>query len=304
MKARIFDETPVNPRRVWAWTVPLLLVLFITFGQLSAVIPAVELGYLDIDRVETYPSILYVLFAAFGMGGLILFAWVRLFERRGLDSIGLALPLGRSFRTGALAGLAMATASVLGIWLAGAYQVESPQDFMAVSYLPILLLAFGFLVQSSVEEIFFRGWMLQRVSERYGLWAGVISNALLFTLMHVDQGEDVQTVDLIIFFTMTMAFSIFLSFMVIRQKSVWGACAWHAAWNWSFITWFGLPTTGIALDITPLWVDLVAVDGAPQWLTGGITGPENSAVTSLVLLIGCGVYAFWPKRDDVAQPAE
>ncbi len=299
----LFEEKPTRHRKTWPLAVPFLLVVFVFAGQLAAVIPVVELGLIEIDWIETYPTILYMLFGAFGMAGLVLFLWVRYFERRGLDSIGLARPVGGGFYRGGLIGLLMASVSVVGIWIAGGYKVEAPQDFAVVSYVPILLLAFGFLVQSSVEEIFFRGWMLQRVSERYGLWAGVISNAILFTLMHFNQGANTSTADLVIFLIMTTAFSIFLSLMVIRQKSVWGACAWHAAWNWSFITWFGLPTTGIALDIRSLWVDLEITEGAPAWLTGGVVGPENSAVTMLVLLVGCCVYLMRKRQLASAQSA-
>lgn len=291
MRTSIFTDSPEGVRTTWVWAVPILLVVFFFVGQIIAVVPAVESGMIHEDEIEAYPNILYMLTVIFGSVLLILGLWVRFFERKSLASIGMVLePKGKAkLGWGYGIGLLMATSSVVGIWALGGYKIEGPQDFTLVSYVPIFLLALGFLVQSSVEEIMFRGWMLSRMSERFGLWAGVLSNATLFTLMHVEfSGEEAfSLIDFSIFTIMTMLFSIFLSFLAIRQKSVWGACAWHAAWNWSFITWFGLPTTGIALDITPLWVDLVMVEGQANWLTGGAVGPENSAITMVVLLIGC-----------------
>lgn len=291
MSVSIFPGDREGRRRTWVWAVPFLLVIIFFAGQILAIVPAIESGMIAEDEIEAYPNILYMLTVVFGSVLVLLGLWVRFFEGRGLASIGMTLePQAKNkLGWGYGVGLVMATASVVGIWAFGGYGVERPQDFALVSYAPIFLLALGFLVQSSVEEILFRGWMLSRVSERFGLWAGILSNATLFTLMHVDfSGEEAfSLIDFSIFTSMTMLFSIFLSFLAIRQKSVWGACAWHAAWNWSFITWFGLPTTGIALDITPLWVDLVMDESQVNWLTGGAVGPENSAITTLVLLIGC-----------------
>ena len=92
---------------------------------------------------------------------------------------------------------------------------------------------------------------------------------------------------IVLFALMTLLFAIFLSLLVIREKTVWGASAWHAAWNWIFITWFGLPTTGIELKLAPLIADLAPTEGAPEWLTGGMEGPEGSVMTLAVLTVGC-----------------
>ena len=135
---------------------------------------------------------------------------------------------------------------------------------------------FAFGLQAGTEELIFRGWMMERLSARYGLLAGVVGNSLLFMLMHMEAGgsETGSILSTIVFNLMTFLLSVFLSLLVIRQRSIWGAAAWHAAWNWIFITWFGLPTTGIELGLTPLLTNLAPVDDAPFWLTGGPTGPD------------------------------
>ncbi|NVJ71308.1 MAG: CPBP family intramembrane metalloprotease [Alphaproteobacteria bacterium] len=280
-----------NSRRTWFWAVFILLPVFFIGGQLTVLLPAKVTNLVTRENVETYPTILYFLMASFGASFLLLYLWVRFFERRSLAGVGLSFDKAFKsfFPKGFGFGLLMATVSVVGVWLVGGYTLERAQDFSLVSYGPILLLGVAFIIQSSVEEVLFRGWMLSRLSERFNIWVGVLGNSLLFTLMHVEGigGEGFDPLVFAIFTLMTMFFSIFASFITIRQNSVWGACAWHAAWNWSFITWFGLPTTGIALDVKPLWVDLMIQTGAPDWLSGGAQGPENSAITGLVLIAGC-----------------
>jgi hypothetical protein len=113
----------------------------------------------------------------------------------------------------------------------------------------------------------------------------------MFTAMHY-QGSDMEMATPMMtvnFYVMCFLFSVFLSLYVIRTGSVWAACAWHASWNWAFITWFGLPTTGISMDVKPLIVDLNPTEGAPSWLTGGMMGPEDSVMVLVVLGLGCAV---------------
>jgi membrane protease YdiL (CAAX protease family) len=182
----------------------------------------------------------------------------------------------------------MAAGVVFAVRVLGGYSVETQTHLASTDFIPILVLLFAFILQSGTEEVVFRGWMMGRLAERYGLWIGVIGNSVLFTLMHVDS-EALALLGwtgIVIFLSASMLFSIFLSLLVIRERSVWGAAAWHAAWNWMFITWFGLPTTGIELGLAPLVADYMPTPDAAVWLTGGTDGPEGSLMTPIVLLIG------------------
>ena len=59
-----------------------------------------------------------------------------------------------------------------------------------------------------------------------------------------------------------------------------------------FITWFGLPTTGIELGLTPLVADYMPAPDTAVWLTGGADGPEGSVLTPIVLLVGTLVLSW------------
>ncbi|MEX0297756.1 MAG: lysostaphin resistance A-like protein, partial [Kordiimonas sp.] len=185
----------------------------------------------------------------------------------------------------------MGSLVVIGGLAFGGYTIESSVSLSIGALIPILILMVCFIVQSSVEEIVFRGWMLNRIAAKHGFWAGAIGNSLVFALLHIDDSvASMSMVDASIFVSMTMLFSIFLSLMVRRDRSVWGACAWHASWNWLFITWWGLPTTGIELGLQPLLVDLMPVEGAPKWLSGGAMGPEDTVFAVAVLVLGTLYY--------------
>lgn len=293
MTMKIFPEEHTDRRHTWVWAVPILVILVFLVGQLSVLLPAKILGLITRETVETYPTVLFLIIGSFAMVAVLFTIWVKLFERRSMASVGLILSRQsiKTFVGGYGNGLLMGSAVVFGVLSLGGYGLEADTGDKSLDLVPIVILMMAFILQSGTEEMVFRGWMMGRIAERYGIWVGIVGNSLLFTLMHVEVGnfESTPPVMIALFTSMTLLFSIFLSLLVIRQKSIFGASAWHAAWNWIFITWFGLPTTGIELGLSPLITDLTPIEGKAEWLTGGTTGPEGSVMTLLVLAIGCAV---------------
>lgn len=286
----LFGTAEGSYRRTWAWATFILVPVFLVGGQILFLLPAKLLGWITRENVETYPYVLNLIIGAFAMCALIFWLWIRFFERRNLRSVGLSFDnrSTRQYARGFVLGLLMAAGVVYTVRLLGGYSVEAETHLASTDMVPILILLFAFILQAGTEELVFRGWMMGRLAERYGLWVGVIGNSVLFTLMHVDS-EALAALGpsgIALFTAATLLFSIFLSLLVIRERSIWGAAAWHASWNWMFITWFGLPTTGIELGLAPLVADYMPTPDAAVWLTGGTDGPEGSVLTPIVLLIG------------------
>ena len=291
MNKYLYGTLAEGQRRTWTWAVPVLVLVFMIGAQILVLLPAKLLGLITRDNVETYPHVLYLIIGSFAMVALVFVLWIRLFERRPLSSAGLAVHRDtlEDYVRGFGYGLLMAASVVGVVWMLGGYVIESEVSLATIDFVPIIVLMFAFMLQSGAEEFVFRGWMMGRLAERWGLWVGVIGNSIVFTLMHVDSEHllELGASGIAVFVLGTMLFSIFLSLLAIREKSVWGAAAWHAAWNWMFITWFGLPTTGIELGLAPLAVDLMPTPDAAVWLSGGIDGPEGSFMTPVVLAAGC-----------------
>jgi membrane protease YdiL (CAAX protease family) len=291
VKQVIFPDNSPRPRQVWVLAIPVLLPAFFIVAQVLSMLPVKLTGLITRENVEAYPYFMYFLIVSFACTGLAAMAWVKWFERRSVASLGLVfnrVALG-GYGRGIALGVLYGSAVVLSITLAGGYVPEDPAGLSLSGIATLGFLLSGFMVQSGVEELVFRGWAFSRIAARYGIRAGVLGNAALFTLLHL-AGEDLAGMGAliaVIFTTMCVLFSVFLSLMVLRQKSIWGACAWHAGWNWVFIACFGLPTTGIALNVTPLVVNLRVASDTPEWLNGGSGGPENTVIALLVLVLGC-----------------
>ena len=285
----LYARREARHRRTWTAAAVVLAAVFLIGGQVVTLLPAIALGWVDPKaQAEGWPALTYTLVAAFGATAAMVFAWARFFERRGPSALGFNAQGPKRFVRGYLVGLGFLAAVVGIIWAAGGYTIEGPGAFGAASVgaalLPIVILMLGFIIQGSTEEILFRGWLMQVIASRHGLWAGILGNALLFGLAHASNIEPSR--ELYVGLANIALFGLFISLYAAREGSLWGVCGWHAAWNWLLGLGFGLQVSGQVIDVTPLITDLTDKAGAPWWLTGAAFGPEASVVTTAVVGLG------------------
>ena len=110
-------------------------------------------------------------------------------NERPLASIGLGgAHRLQTFLGGQLAGVAMVTAIVAGIWIAGGFDMLALGGALgslgAIGSIAVLLACFA--VQSGIEEFFFRGWMLSAIAAKFGVVIAVVLSSLVFTFLHFD----------------------------------------------------------------------------------------------------------------------
>jgi len=176
----------------------------------------------------------------------------------------------------AIAGLAWGsgaisvTALLLFLWRA----VTLPSiTFNSTSHL-ILLATFLFLA-ATFEELTFRGYALQRLSEVLGPVGAACLSSALFGLAH--SGNPQAT--LLSTFNTVLA-GIFLAAARLRSRALWMPIGLHFGWNLFLGPVFSFPVSGFAFGGTGRAVPT----GVPLWLTGGTYGPEGSVALTAVLL--------------------
>lgn len=275
-------------RRTWTAAALVLAVVFVTLGQIMAVVPAMTAGFISTTGESgAWSELAYVLIAAFGFGAAIIIGWVVAFERRGVREIGFNGDGLKRFARGYGVGLAFLLMTVGIIWLAGGYSVEGPGAFgtaaAGAALVPILVLLFGFIIQGSTEEIVFRGWVMQVIASRHGLWIAVVLNSAVFSLMHA--ANIAPSKELVLGLINIVLFGVYISLYAAREGSLWGVCGWHAAWNWLLGLGFGLEVSGQVIETRPLIADLSTNTDVPWWITGAAFGPEASVVTTVILLL-------------------
>lgn len=291
MRARVlFSPEPAQGWIPWSPLAPLLCVVFVAVPllALSGLLERMQL-LTDIGDPAGATGLLALLLLPFSCVGVVVLAWVRLVERRPLATIGLTgAGAARQFVRGHAVGLVTAFAVVAAIWAVGAVDehgyaraLGSPEALLAIA-----LLLLGFVVQASVEEVLFRGWLLSALARKVPLAVAVGLSSLVFMFLHyAPQQHPLITINMFLFGAFTCAWAI-------RADNIWGAMGWHAGWNWLLAIGFELPVTGIDAELPALLVKLTPT-GPVHW-TGGAQGPEGSVFCGLFFACAIAWLAWRP----------
>lgn len=233
---------------------------------------------------------MFQLIGGFGAATLLCITYVRKVEKRRAEGIGF-------YKDGALnkylrgfligAGL-MAVVVVMGIVTGGMKIKFNPT--MGGNIIPIMFMLLGFIVQGGTEEVLTRGWVLPVVGKKHGIKVGIIVSTVLFTLLHgMNPGMTILPI-----INLTL-FAIFAAVYVIDEKSIWGICGMHSAWNWFQGNIFGIKVSGNTM-VGGSILNTEAVEGM-DFLSGGNFGAEGSILCSLVFLAGIIYFTLRIKKN-------
>lgn len=295
--SRIYASDPARGWQPWGLLVPFLGILFVIVTALALEFPLMALNFIDKNENPVgLAGFALFLTLPFGALALVVFAWTRFVERRPLAAIGLSRPAAMRFAIGIATGVLLMGAIVAGIWLSGALKpgVLAPAFASPASLAGIALLLACFAIQSSAEEILFRGWMFSALAVKFGTIAGVVVSSLVFMLLHFSRHDPP------LFACNIFLFAVFACSWSLRTGNIWGAMGWHSGWNWFLGTGFGLKVTGLDTHLPALVIQLTPA--GPVWLIGGDEGSEGSIVCTAVLVAGTA-YNLWRRRAaDLSTP--
>lgn len=273
------DETPKGwiPPSIAA---PFICICLLVISMLPGDLTLSYLGFTEPMGPPRGPLGFFLMLVSFIALGLAVSGWVRWVEKRSLATVGLCGD-GRlkKFLTGLAVGIAMMGAIVMAIALSGGYRVAdlAPAFASPVALGWIALLLAGFVVQASVEEFVFRGWLFSAIMLRWNITAAFILSSAAFTFVHFSPRATLLEL------VMTFIFAIFACAWVRYSNSIWGVMGWHVGWNWFGGTGFDVPITGLDTGLPALVVKLVPVGAA--WLNGAGEGPEGSVFTLALLTV-------------------
>ncbi|MBR5049338.1 MAG: CPBP family intramembrane metalloprotease [Erysipelotrichaceae bacterium] len=175
-------------------------------------------------------------------------------------------------------------------------------SFYGFDFVVLLVFAIAVFIQSGAEELADRFYLYQKLRRRYRhpLWA-VLVNSLAFTLLHVGNPG----------FTVVSGIQIFLigivfSMMVYYYNNLWGAMAFHAAWNFTQNLIFGLPNSGIVSEYSIFaLVAASARDGLFYNVNFGVEGSVGAC--ALLAVIAVAIFVInrnRPEANDVWAESE
>lgn len=207
-----------------------------------------------------------------------------------LTAWGLARTPGwrRQFGQGMVLGTALMLAIFFTFQAWGALQVHgwASLDLLGRGGLLLAVAVGRFLLFSGLEEVLWRGFLLQELRRRMPLWGAVVLSSLGFSLSHL-LNPHIQPLALV----NLMLFGLWFALLFLRTGTVWLAWGAHFAYNlWESLI-CSLPVSG-KLGFHLLEITLLS----HPHLTGGEFGPEGGWICTVALGVVFVLTAFLQGR--------
>ncbi len=262
-----------------------LLELGVAFGFLAAALAACHLLFLPLlvraFSLDESASSLVRRVCVLTAVVFSYWAFVRLYQRRAVHELSLRW---KWTLLAAVAGALSIGVSIFVLCLSGHYQLVGFRGFaQAPDVLGQILIA------AVIEEVAFRGILLQTLERRIGTAAALATSAGIFGAMHM-ANDGARWITLL---SVTLA-GLIWSGVFLVSRNLWVSTAHHCCWNATIFA-LGLPLSGeeawrAKAPFTTL------TQGSELW-TGGAFGPEDSLLNIAVSLALCwGLWRLWLLR--------
>jgi uncharacterized protein len=128
-------------------------------------------------------------------------------------------------------------------------------------------------IAAILEELTYRCLLFRVVERAWGTKVALAVQAVVFALVHLENVEQGGISDVVTMLIAVTLAGLLWAAVFVLTRNLWAAAANHAAWNFTILL-AGVPLSGIE-D----WRKLAPLESrfaGPDWLTGGMFGPESS----------------------------
>ena len=204
----------------------------------------------------------------------------------------------RQFAMGAALGWGMVAALMLPIALSGGLYVHLWLTPRACVLFAIQLVTLA--LAALANEVVFRGYPFQRLTETIGPVAATLLACVVFGLLR-SETPDAGTAGIWV----SAIAALLLTLAYLRTRALWLPWGIHFAWLASMGLLFGLPLAGNTDNSSLIQCNAYG----PHWLTGGDYGPEAGWLAAWVLLAGIFVLLrmtrniAWRMQQPILHPA-
>ena len=264
------------------WRIALFLVLLVGINATLAISTRAALGSLPRDSL----LVIVLLCGSAITATVIARRWL---DRRPLRDLGLAVSgLAAADVTFGfcLSGL---MAGAVFFALVGTGHVVDVRFALSGTEL-IALLGTPLLVAVLVgcwEELVFRGYLFQNLSEGLGRTIAIVVSCVLYGLIHAgnDAAGALST-------GIIVAFGFLRLYGYLATGLLWLSAGMHIGWNYFQAVIFGFPASGHVESTTLLQHERAGA----TWLSGGDFGPEASVIVLPVVAAALLAMRWWATR--------
>ena len=268
--------------RVLLYFVAMAIVNRIAFAAVAALFPTISSWLLDLLEGGVY------LAAILGLT----WAFCRYLDRQPLVALGLQRQDWlRNLGIGLVLGAGLMVLLFLVMAAAGWLTFE----LAPLGTLPLLASALSWAALSFVEELTFRGYIMQGLAKAWTMPVAVVVSSLLFGMVHIID-PNVQVLAIV----NICAAGLFLALGYLVTRSLWFPAGIHIGWNLTEINVLGFPGSG---HVEPSFLH-TTVSG-PDLITGGAFGPEGGLLGLAVWLFGIvlllGYWAAFRRKEGTSS---
>lgn len=258
---------------------PMLIVgvisgLAITFSNPSITKnPQTMMNYFN--SIDSEYRLLGMLFLTI-LVSISVYIFAKKIQKRNKESLGLTSPNKlKNYIKGLLLGLGMIGGVILILKILGLIEIKS--NIANISPIIYLFIIIGWICQGFEEELVTRSILMNFLAAKYSPLVGIISNALIFSLLHLANNS----------FGLLAAINIFIvgilfSLLFYVSDDIMLSSAAHSFWNFAQGNIFGISVSGMANSKNTIFISKLL--GNPS-LTGGAFGIEGGLATTIVLTI-------------------
>jgi len=190
----------------------------------------------------------------------------------------------RNYARGLLIGFGMMLGVYSLLYLTGQIRVDG--FGLNAAGLPLFgAYVLMWIPQGATEELMLRGYMLPRLSAKFGRVAAVAVTSLVFSFLHIGNAgfSGIACMNLILI-------AVFFSLMALSTQQIWTVCAAHTIWNFAQGNLLGLQVSG-SVSAARL-VHTRFTGNSLHLLTGGAFGPEGGLAVTAVVVISLLILLF------------
>lgn len=221
--------------------------------------------------------------------------YVHWHEKREATELRLQ-PLRLAF--GGAVGVVLVGVPIALLFLLGAYELVLFRGFS-----PALWGVAGVLgIAAVLEELVYRCLLFRVLERAWGTGVALAVQAVVFSLLHLGNIGHGSTGDVMAMLVSVTLLGLLWAGLFVLTRNLWVVAANHAAWNFTILL-SGVPLSGIE-D----WRALAPIESryaGPDWLTGGVFGPESSllVIVSIAVPVVVLLRTAW-RRGAFLSPGE
>lgn len=206
---------------------------------------------------------------------IFILLFVKYFEKNMLKTLGFKKnKIINSVIIGVICALFILILIVGSIFLLtnGNFSISKNSNYKLVI---IIILLFG--LQGFIEELIFRGYLMNRIAASKGKWFGVYINSLFFAIFHLANPaiSYISSINIYIF-------GVILSLIFWYTDNIWIVGTLHGSWNIILGVVLGCYVSGIKISNT---IFDLKFNSDNILLTGGSFGIEGSIISSIFFII-------------------